>query len=189
MSKLTKLLDGVREVHPGVVVIEEMLTPYDRKTLMDFVTSRKFTHPQNDGGPNSMNKYGYVLGGRDFNAWVSWVIKRYVQPITEKLLAPKMRKLSRCAYAMTVEYDVKKQRSLSAHYDSSDVTLNVCFDGLFRGGDLVLYDGTRRGRFVLKQKLGQAVVHLGSRYHRAMPLTHGTRTNLVLWCKQLPRRK
>ena len=187
--KSTKLPHPLpREVHPGVVVVDMMLTPYDQRVLRDAILSRKFTHPV-DGRPNSMNKYGFVLEGHYFNRWVKWAIQKYVQPITRYYLAPKMRKLSLRAYAMTVEYDVKKQRSLARHFDSSDVTLNVCVDGKFKGGDLILYDRKSDGRYVLKQKLGQAVVHLGRHDHRALPIKSGTRTNLVLWCKQVKRKK
>lgn len=169
----------VEEVAEGVFTFD-LLHPVERNAIIEAVKLLP-----NDGAPNSMNKYGKVLSGRDLNGVVSSIVKNRVQPLVSHIWP--MRKLSRRAYAMTVEYDVKKQSSLATHYDSSDVTLNVCLGGKFTGGDLLVYNAAGKLTARIKQRPGRAIVHLGKTLHRAAKLTHGTRTNLVLWCKQVKK--
>ncbi|TAL42377.1 MAG: hypothetical protein EPN91_08335 [Salinibacterium sp.] len=79
---------------------------------------------------------------------------------------------------------------LEAHYDSSDVTLNVCLSNTFKGGDLVMYDAKGRSPvYRIKQCHGRFIVHRGRHIHRAEGITHGTRVNLILWCKQLKKKR
>lgn len=139
---------------------------------------------QHDGEqPNSMNKYGTVLGGV-LKPFLRSTLSAYVQPISN-IAYPDIRRLKLDPYAFTIDYEVGKQRSLARHYDSSDVTLNVCLSEAkdFKGGDLIFYKG-RKAVFTYKHKPGVAIVHRGSLEHRATPLTHGKRTNLVLWCAE-----
>lgn len=129
--------------------------------------------------PNSMNKYGIVLGG-SLRPALADLVQYVVSP--KAVWYPDIRPLKKHPYAFSIDYSVKTQKSLAAHHDSSDVTLNVCLGKKFTGGDLVF--GSGRKRFVLKHEVGQAVIHRGSHVHRAMPLLSGERTNLILWCAQ-----
>lgn len=139
-----------------------------------------------DGQPNSMNKYGKVLSTRKA-PWLAEMVEELVQPIAFDHF-DELRRLKRYPYAFTVEYDVKKQRSLASHYDSSAVTLNICLAGDFQGGDVVFYgDGygaDERKRYVVKNEVGYGIVHRGAHVHRATKLTKGTRTNLIFWCQE-----
>ncbi len=85
-------------------------------------------------------------------------------------------------YAFTISYESRKQRSLAAHCDTSDVTLNACLGSDWEGGDLVFYDDRERPIYQLEHRVGQVVVHRGNHVHRAKPITAGKRVNLVLWC-------
>lgn len=140
------------------------------------------------GQPNSMNKYGRVLSNRK-----AWWLSEMQEELVESIASDEFGlRLKKHPYAFTVEYDVKKQRSLAAHYDSSAVTLNVCLAGAFQGGSVVFYgdgtpEGNERERYVVHNEVGYALVHRGAHVHRATKLTRGTRTNLIFWCKARKR--
>lgn len=142
-----------------------------------------------DGHPNSMNKYGKILGGKA-RWWLAEMQADYISPVAEAHFAD-LKPLKKYPYAFTVEYDVKKQRSLAAHFDSSSVTLNLCLAGDFEGGDVVFYGdgvgGSERRRHVVQNKVGYGIVHRGAHVHRATKLTKGTRTNLIFWCAEKKR--
>ena len=75
---------------------------------------------------------------------------------------------------------------LAAHFDNSEVTLNVCLSASADrvGGDLVFGDGT-----AVAHRPGYAVFHRGSAVHAATELSAGSRTNLVLWCRSTRQRR
>lgn len=166
---------GPIEVHPGVFTFHL----FSRDECESFLRKMEKQPKQHDQ-PNSMNKYGKVITSTPLKILVARIQKTHIAPIAKKHF-PEINTLKKNPYAFTINYDVKKQRSLSTHYDTSDVTLNVCLGGDFAGGELVLYDEDAE-RFTLEQSIGRAVIHRGSHLHRAKPLTRGTRTNLVLWC-------
>lgn len=128
------------------------------------------------GGPNSMNRYGR----RILSTCALVDLRRWVEPHAEKHFG--VEHGLKTPSAFTVEYDSGKQRRLTKHRDSSDITLNICIDGDFTGGDLVFYNG--RKRIVMAQSVGGVFIHKGSLEHRAMPITAGTRTNLVAWFRK-----
>ncbi|KAH8092019.1 PKHD-type hydroxylase At1g22950-like [Aureococcus anophagefferens] len=86
----------------------------------------------------------------------------------------------------TVEYAVGGDVDLAAHFDNSEVTLNVCLSASADrvGGDLVFGDGT-----AVAHRPGYAVFHRGSAVHAATELSSGSRTNLVLWCRSTRQRR
>lgn len=130
--------------------------------------------------PNSMNKYGRILTGKIAGDRVKRIVEDHVAPIAREKYGVRLRKQP---YAFLVDYSVGTQRSLAAHVDASDVTLNVCLGREFEGGDLVLMpEGAVEKR--IEQSVGWAVVHRGSLEHRAAPLTSGRRSNLILWCTE-----
>ena len=128
--------------------------------------------------PNSMNRYGRYLDDPKWQRWVDVIVAKHVAPLAKRCYG--IRLAARGHYAFAVEYDVRKQKSLAPHFDSSDVTLNVCVGGTFKGGDLVLTD---RG-LSIEQTVGRAIVHRGAEIHQAKPLTRGKRMNVVIWCKR-----
>lgn len=162
-----------KEVHPGVLVAQLFERRECTSWLQDVAAARNGF----GSAPNTMNKYGVVLKRnqhlRDLVGEVGLVAGGHF---------PEIKKLRKDAYAFAVDYSTTTQRSLAFHTDQSDVTLNICLGSNFTGGDLVFGEG--RKRFVLKHKVGQAIIHRGNHLHRAMPLKSGTRTNLILWCHQ-----
>jgi len=164
------------EVHPDVFV-RRLFSSRECAEWLDEIAKQPRDRRE---APNSMNKYGVVLGG-SMRVYLAGLVWDYVCPVAEKHY-PDIRSLKKHPYAFSIDYSVKTQKSLASHHDSSDVTLNVCLGKKFTGGDLVFSSG--RKRFVLKHEVGQAVIHRGSHVHRAMPLLSGERTNLILWCAQ-----
>lgn len=127
--------------------------------------------------PNSMNRYGAVLSDAKLQTWVDRLIAKHVAPIAKRCYGLSLAK--RGHYAFLVRYEVGKQKSLAAHFDSSDVTLNVCLGKRFTGGDVAFASGA-----VVEHAVGRALVHHGKAIHQARKLTGGKRTNLIVWCRK-----
>lgn len=131
----------------------------------------------NSCAPNSMNRYGVILGGplRKLFADLS---AKHVQPLSPV-------RLRKHPIAFAVDYSTKTQRSLAKHFDESAMTLNVCLGNEFEGGSLLFYPGGWNAPSIeVEQKPGFALIHSGQLVHRATALTSGTRTNLVMWCQE-----
>ena len=138
---------------------------------------------QVEGGPNSMNRYGSrVVEVSDLQSLVM-LSRELCWDNVDARAHIGVGRTARSKSAFTVEYDGSKQRRLERHVDSSDVTMNVCIDGDFWGGELVLY---RRGvrRCAIAQAVGVGFIHRGKLEHRAAPIVSGTRRNLVLWWRR-----
>lgn len=131
--------------------------------------------------PNSMNRYGARIVNKELRVWISELVADVVDPHAE-VHFPEIGRLKKHPYAFSVEYAPAKQKSLASHYDTSDVTLNVCLSHRFKGGDLVFYDKKGKPTREIKHQTGTAIIHRGAQYHRAKPIVSGTRTNLILWC-------
>lgn len=135
------------------------------------------------GGPNTMNKYGRTLDDRNaLQACVAFS-RMIVWDNIDARVHLGVQRTQRAMSAFTIEYDATKQRRLTRHRDSSDITLNVCLDGVFTGGSIV-FCGPGGGRTEVEQRVGRGFVHLGALEHRAVPITSGTRRNLVLWWRR-----
>jgi len=163
------------EVYPGVFAFDL----FTRETCSRLLKKIEAQRSDKYEAPNSMNKYGVVLGG-ELKPGIASIVVGWVAPISKENY-PEINALKKHPYAFSVDYDVGKQRSLSSHVDTSDVTLNVCIGGEFEGGEVVFYEG-RKPAFEYKNVVGRAIVHRGSLMHRAKPVTRGWRTNLILWC-------
>ena len=140
---------------------------------------RFFVEHSTPESPNSMNKYGRGLD-RVAREYVAELVEEYVAPMAKEFYGIRLRKHP---YAFLVDYSPTTQKGLRWHVDSSDVTMNVCLGETFNGGDLLL--APERGSKVhVEQRIGHAVVHLGSLEHSAESLVAGHRTNLILWCSK-----
>lgn len=162
------------EICPGVLMLEDLMSEQQafRFSISAVLNGEK-------AKPNSMNKYGLLLGGR-----LRPLLAKMQAQIVEPLWLSRFggRPLKKHPYAFVVDYDMQHQRSLGKHFDSGDVTLNVCLGHAFAGGDLIFYEGRKQHR--VKHKIGRAFLHKASVYHRATPLTDGARSNLIFWCEE-----
>lgn len=167
----------LKQIIPGLWRFRLWTSTECRAVLRQIDEQRK----PDDDGPNTMNRYGVSLGG-PMRLQLSLLSRFHVQP-----LAPAGVRLLMHPSAFAIDYTPKTQRSSARHVDDSVMTLNVCLGHRFKGGDLVFYpeDGDP---VTVKQRPGFALVHAGSLEHRALPITEGSRTNLVLWCRARKRR-
>jgi predicted 2-oxoglutarate/Fe(II)-dependent dioxygenase YbiX len=133
-----------------------------------------------------MNKNGLVLHGTNLAAFERSLLMT-VKPLAARLY-PHVGRLVK-SHGFLVHYGMQSQRSLAAHFDESDVTLNVCLGGRFTGGTLVFTDDRDRRMCEISHEIGKAVLHLGEQVHRAKPLASGRRSNLILWCSAARRKR
>lgn len=165
----------ITEPFPGVFVFH---VPRDvRRELHELIEWRRTR--AKTVAPNSMNKYGLVLD-KPLRTVMRQVQAEYVAPLAVEKYNIRL-KLD--PYAFVVDYTLGTQRSLAAHDDTSDVTLNLCLGKKWTGGELVFH-GPGKQRFEIEHRVGQAIVHLGSQVHRAKTISSGTRSNLILWCQR-----
>jgi hypothetical protein len=145
--------------------------------LLDEVAKHEPKEP-----PNSMNRYGLVLDEAGMGSICQILLTKVVNPLVRRVY-PRLGPL-KSYHGFIVSYDPKKQGSLDLHRDDSLVTLNVCLGHTFTGGRLVFrYDD---GGIATKidHRIGRAVLHLGEQLHEAQKIRTGTRSNLILWCRQ-----
>ena len=68
------------------------------------------------------------------------------------------------------------------HSDDTDITVNLSLNNDYQGGELYFRDCTKCTRYSVSHKKCQAIVHAGLIEHGALPLSKGSRINLVMWC-------
>jgi len=136
--------------------------------------------------PNSMNHYGVVLSEFGFDQlWQQ--LFNYVKPFLIFFYGDIVNLLD-SYHAFIVQYKMTEQKGLGFHYDASEVTLNLCLGKSFSDGDLYfkgLYfqPETHSEEYIYSHKTGQAIFHYGEHRHGALPITQGSRYNLIIWYK------
>lgn len=150
--------------------------------------------------PNSMNRYGVVLADVGFGTLMKVLNEVVVAPLVEALWKDLPAHLP-SLHSFTVRYRDNEDRRLETHVDSSDVTLNVCLGGDFKGGGVYFHGRHSRDddddplttphpakcRHCLAthpHEPGIAIIHLGDHIHGAHNIDAGERTNLILWCRR-----
>lgn len=165
----------VEEIAPGLYRFRLFRTLAECDDVLRMIDVERAKH---SGAPNTMNRYGVTLGGK-MRPFLADLVRDHVQP-----LAPDGMTLCKHPAAFAVDYTPQTQAGLALHTDASSMTLNVCLGHRFRGGRLACYpSGESRAAILIKQEPGYALVHAGSLPHRALRITSGSRTNLVLWCR------
>ncbi|KAG8471326.1 hypothetical protein KFE25_009747 [Diacronema lutheri] len=155
------------------------------------------------GRPNSMNRLGLLLAELGFAPLLDELVAAYVRPLAA-LLFPHAGGASLDSHrAFTVQYRPGADEALAPHYDNAELTLNVCIGSAredggggagFEGGELVFGGlngggGAPAARLAVEHGIGRAVLHLGAHMHQALPVTHGERINLVIWCRSEAHRR
>ena len=97
--------------------------------------------------------------------------------------------------SFVVRYRVGEDVQLAAHYDNSEVTLNVNLGVGFEGGELVFHGQRGAGAsaapraFLEWDDVGGGVLHLGRHVHAALPIAQGERLNFVMWMRSASWRR
>lgn len=140
--------------------------------------------------PNTMNFEGVSLDEMGFSfTFLTTLIKNYFQVLT-KLLFPNWGGGAIDSFkSFVVQYDKDKYPSLSKHFDNAEVSMSICLNSNFEGGDLQLEqmlgqeDNSEMEPVVVKQKVGQCILHRSRQFHFAHPITSGVRTNMIVWMR------
>jgi len=135
--------------------------------------------------PNTMNKYGCVLADIGMNNVFMELFDLYFKTLFNLLYPDLTKQIKRC-HSFIVQYKMAAQTDLGFHYDESLITINLCLGGGFEGGDLYFKglkdDPTTHDEDHKYAHIpGQAIVHQGQHRHGALPITFGSRYNLIVW--------
>ncbi|CAE7225894.1 CP2 [Symbiodinium sp. CCMP2592] len=153
--------------------------------------------------PNSMNRYGVVLEDLGLGAFAAALATGLASPLAAALYPERRFGVFNDIHAFTVRYRGGEDRFLETHVDSSEVTLNICLGGDFRGGGVYFHGlDTQEGpsdpmtsphpsdctrcAVTHEHRVGTAIIHLGNHIHGAHSIEDGSRTNLILWCRSSP---
>lgn len=74
-----------------------------------------------------------------------------------------------------VKYDLKGQKSLSAHRDASCISYVLALNEDYGGGGLAFADRGTETSQPRKLQVGEAIIFCGKRLHEGLPVTEGTR--------------
>jgi predicted 2-oxoglutarate/Fe(II)-dependent dioxygenase YbiX len=93
-------------------------------------------------------------------------------------------------FSFTIRYNAEEDMELKEHRDASVVTLNINLnlpEESYDGSSLYLLDeedigsdGTGTRHFV-EFEAGMLLIHRGSVRHAALPISSGSRQNLIIW--------
>jgi len=138
--------------------------------------------------PNSMNRHGLILAELGFyEGLLDPLVYQYVDVIAGRLLSAHTDGLDSYR-GFTVLYDAAADgdRDLALHYDNAEVTLNINIGGEWEGGQVAFYGLATEDELPVVEvalQRGHGVLHAGLDMHKALPITSGTRHNLILWCR------
>lgn len=149
----------------------------------------------------SLNRGGAMLDERseghlaapNFQSFYRGLMASYMRPIS-RLLFPDVVGHDTQTFGFSIQWQADADTSLRAHTDASSVTLNINLNlpgEDFSGSGVRFFDQKTRQVSELTFAPGTALIHHGSVAHESMPITKGSRSNLVLWLYgdqgQLPR--
>jgi len=145
--------------------------------------------------PNGMNRHGCIIDDKVDGAVSLPTLTRFVQGLIDDIGRPVGRMLFPDSvgteddtdyFAFTIRYNAEEDMELKEHRDASVVTINVNLnlpDEEYDGSSLYLLDeeGGGSARHSITFDPGMMLIHRGSVRHAALPITSGTRHNLVIW--------
>ncbi|XRB23942.1 2-oxoglutarate and iron-dependent oxygenase domain-containing protein 2 [Pseudoscourfieldia marina] len=142
--------------------------------------------------PNSMNRYGAWLRDLGYGDLAGELARFVLKPLAASLLPQYGAFTVDGAHAFAISYAVGEDVDLDRHMDESEVTVNVCLSDSteYQGADLyfgsIRDDPNDRNRheeevWRMAHRAGVAVIHAGQHWHGVDRLTHGRRSNFVVW--------
>lgn len=120
-----------------------------------------------------------------FQKFYRELIDKYMRP-SGRLLYPEYINSSDDSesFAFTIQYQPSKDAQIRQHSDRSSLTFNINInlpDEKYTGSSLYYVDPKSGEKKFASFGLGEAIVHRGDTQHAALPITSGTRSNVVLW--------
>ena len=159
--------------------------------------------------PNGMNRYGAILDQLGMEASLDYLTRRFLRPLGQMLYPTLIGHGDADEhYGFAVRYKRGEDVSLAEHTDASVLTLNANLGYRGFSGGAVAFGGLRflkgpeeaeAARAVEAHSAaadssaaeatvdfaqfepGEAILHLGSHYHSALPIDSGERANLIVW--------
>lgn len=190
-SKEGAVKDLWKEVFPGVYKAQ-FFDPERLSVLRDYM--EKVADAQIPLRPPygiSLNRDGAMLDERseghlatpNFQTFYRGLMDSYMRPVS-RLLFPDIVGYDTQTFGFSIQWQADADTSLRAHTDASSVTLNINLNlpgEDFSGSGVRFFDQKTRQISELTFAPGTALIHRGSVAHESMPITEGTRSNLVLW--------
>ena len=180
----------------GVAYNTRLLTPEGVRALrseLDRATSSGISLRR----PNAMNRYGCIIdkdvdGAVSLPSLTSFVedlISDIARPVGSALFNDTVGESDVTDYfAFTIRYNAEEDMELKEHRDASVVTLNINLnlpEEHYGGSSLYLLDeggnGAGETRHSIEFAPGMLLIHRGSVRHAALPITSGTRHNMIIW--------
>uniref|UniRef100_A0A672L219 2-oxoglutarate and iron-dependent oxygenase domain containing 2 n=1 Tax=Sinocyclocheilus grahami TaxID=75366 RepID=A0A672L219_SINGR len=135
------------------------------------------------GRPNTMNNYGILLSELGFDeSFFSPLREVYLRPLTALLYSDCGGSCLDSHKAFVVKYDMREDLDLSYHYDNAEVTLNLSLGNLFFG-DMRRVPLSETECVEVEHHITEGLLHRGRHMHGALPISSGTRWNLIIWMR------
>ena len=194
-----RVLSSFDEVGPsgkGVAYKTRILTPEGVRALRSELDRATFSGiPRRR--PNAMNRFGCIIDNDvdgavslpSLTSFVGDLISDIARPVGRAFFNDTVSESDDTDYfAFTIRYNAEEDMELKEHRDASAVTLNINFnlpEENHGGSSLYLLgeDGTSTGetRHSIEFTPGMLLIHRGSVRHAALPITSGTRHNMIIW--------
>lgn len=190
-SKESGVRDLWDEVFPGVYEAQ-FFDPERLAILRNYLNSAAEAQiPLRPPYGISLNRGGAMLDSRsegylatpNFQTFYQSLMDRYMRPIA-RLLFPDIVGYDTQTFGFSIQWQPDKDTSLRAHTDASSVTLNINLNLPYEdytGSGVRFFDKQTQQIRELTFAPGTALIHHGSVPHESMPITHGERSNFILW--------
>jgi len=125
---------------------------------------------------------GY-LAAPSFQAFYQELVDAFMRPIS-RLLFPEVMGYDTQTFGFSIQWQANKDTSLRPHTDASSVTLNINLNlpgERYEGSSVSFFDRQTGVAHEYTFEPGSAVIHRGDVPHASQPITHGERSNFVLW--------
>ncbi|XP_058630920.1 2-oxoglutarate and iron-dependent oxygenase domain-containing protein 2 isoform X3 [Onychostoma macrolepis] len=141
------------------------------------------------GRPNTMNNYGILLNELGFDeSFITPLREVYLHALTALLYSDCGGSCLDSHKAFVVKYAMREDLDLSYHYDNAEVTLNVSLGKDFTEGNLFFGDMrqvplSETECVEVEHHVTEGLLHRGQHMHGALPISSGTRWNLIIWMR------
>ncbi|XP_056113395.1 2-oxoglutarate and iron-dependent oxygenase domain-containing protein 2 isoform X1 [Rhinichthys klamathensis goyatoka] len=141
------------------------------------------------GRPNTMNNNGILLNELGFDeSFITPLREVYLRPLTALLYSDCGGSCLDSHKAFVVKYAMREDLELCYHYDNAEVTLNISLGKDFTEGNL-FFGGMRQVPLSetecveVEHHVTEGLLHRGQHMHGALPISSGTRWNLIIWMR------
>lgn len=174
-----------KSLGPGVFSFPVFTAEFCRSLVSEVRHFRASGLPFNRA--NTMNKQSVLLDELGLSSFVDALVSQHLQGICHALFGGAFGTID-SHKSFVVIYSEGGDKELAAHYDNSEVTLNVSLSESHSEGELV-FRGLRTEEerpgdvFGYSHVFSEGLLHRGAHVHEALPISEGERWNLILWLR------